>query len=317
MAVVAAVAAALVPAVGGVSVAAAGRAVPVGIDSVRHEDDPGRTVGIGDGRVIRLACRGSGSPTVVLVSGTGGAADEWTHAVDPAHPAAGPRPSPAAVLPQVASYTRVCAYDRPGTTDMDGGQSPSTPVPQPTTAAAGLKDLRAVLTAAGEHGPYVLVGASWGAMITGLFLREDFSEVAGVVTVDGASPCLREAMTPDQWAGWMAKIEATAPGKGSEVPAYGPSVAEIRSAPAVPRPVPAVVLTSDRPWDLEVGRSGSTWPAWLAAQKCLARELRARHVTDTGSGHGIAVERPALVAGAVRQVVDQVRAQRRPQLPPA
>ncbi|MFK0044114.1 alpha/beta fold hydrolase [Streptomyces sp. NPDC090741] len=272
--------------------------------------DPSHLVPMGGGgRRIRLECRGTGSPTVVLVSGTGGAGDEWTHVVDPATPAAGLKPSAAAVLPTVASFTRVCAYDRPGTTRTDGKPTSSTPVSQPTTARAGVRDLRAVLSAAGEHGPFVLVGASWGAMIAELFARTDFPRVSGLVTVDGASPYLRDTLTPAQWSDWMHKIEATDQGKGLEVPDYEASVAEIGSAPAMPHPLPAVVLTSDKPWDLAIGDSGSTWPAWLAAQDDLARELHARHVTDTDSGHGIAVERPRLVADAVREVVDEARKQ--------
>ncbi|MEV6582632.1 alpha/beta hydrolase [Streptomyces sp. NPDC051582] len=269
--------------------------------------DLSRPVPVGGGRHIRMECRGTGSPTVVLVSGTGGAGDEWTHVVDPANPAAGLKPSAAAVLPTVASFTRVCAYDRPGTVRTDGKPTSSTPVPQPTTARAGVQDLRAALSAAGEHGPYVLVGASWGAMIAELFARTDFPRVSGLVTVDGASPYLRDTLTPAQWSDWMRKIATMDRGKGLEVPDYEASVAEIRSAPPMPHPLPAAVLTSDKPWDLAVGDSGSTWPAWLAAQDELARELRARHVTDTDSGHGIAVEQPRLVADAVREVVDEAR----------
>ncbi|MFI5671445.1 alpha/beta fold hydrolase [Streptomyces sp. NPDC051704] len=269
--------------------------------------DPSRPVPVGGGRHIRLECRGTGSPTVVLLSGAGGAGDEWTHVVDPAAPAAGLKPGAAAVLPTVASFTRVCAYDRPGTTRADGKPTSSTPVSQPTTALAGVRDLRAVLSAAGEHGPFVLVGASWGAMIAELFARTDFPRVSGLVTVDGASPYLRDTLTPAQWSDWMHKIATTDRGKGLEVPDYEASVAAIRDAPPMPHPLPAAVLTSDKPWDLAVGDSGSTWPAWLAAQDDLARALHARHVTDTDSGHGIAVERPRLVADAVRRVVDQAR----------
>ncbi|MFG2994129.1 hypothetical protein ACGFZK_33365 [Streptomyces sp. NPDC048257] len=69
----------------------------------------------------------------------------------------------------------------------------------------------------------------------------------------------------------------------------------------------AAVLTSDHPWDLGVG-GGSTWPAWLAAQRRLAEDLHARHVADTDSGHGIAVERPQPVAQAIRDVVERARA---------
>jgi pimeloyl-ACP methyl ester carboxylesterase len=236
--------------------------------------------------------------------------------VDPAAaPTAAPKPSASAVLPTVASFTRVCAYDRPGTTRDDGTVSPSTQVPQPTSAESGAADLRAVLSAAGEQGPYVLVGASWGAMITALLARTDFCQVAGLVTVDGASEHLRDTLTPDQWSGWMQKVASTAASNpGLEVPDYEPSVNQIRAAPALPHPLPAVVLTSDQPWDLQVGNSGSTWPAWLAAQDRLAGALQARHVTDTRSGHGIAVERPELVSAAIRDVVEAARAA--PRTPP-
>ncbi|MER5566794.1 alpha/beta hydrolase [Streptomyces goshikiensis] len=298
---------------GGPALAAAGGGAGAGAGGASGGPTPdptgsaGRVVDVGEGRGIRLECRGSGSPTVVLVSGTGGAADEWTTVADPARPTIAPRPGAGAVLPAVASFTRVCAYDRPGTTRFDGGPASSTPVAQPTTAAAGVRDLRAALAAGGERPPYVLVGASWGAMIAELFARTDFPRVAGLVTVDGASPYLRDTLTAAQWSDWMKKIAATDTGKGAEVPDYEASVAQIRRAPALPRPLPAVVLTSDRPWDLGVGNSGSTWPAWLGAQDRLARELRARHVTETGSGHGIAVERPRLVVDAVREVVVRAR----------
>ncbi|MER6255757.1 alpha/beta hydrolase [Streptomyces sp. NPDC001584] len=270
-------------------------------------DGPARPVDIGGGRRVLLDCRGSGSPTVVLVSGAGGASDEWTHIADAARPEAGPKPDPSAVLPQAARFTRVCAYDRPGTTRLDGTPNRSTPVTRPTTAAAGVRDLRAVLAAAGEHPPYVLVGASWGAMIASLFARTEPARTAGMVTVDGASPFLKDTLTPAQWSAWMDKIRATDPGKGLETPDYPAAVRELRGAPALPRGLPAVVLTSDHPWDLSVG-GGSTWPAWLAAQRRLAEDLRARHVTDTDSGHGIAVEQPQLVVRAIRDVVEQARA---------
>lgn len=268
--------------------------------------DFARMVPIGDGRRVYLQCRGTGSPTVVLVSGTGGASDEWTDAVDPADPTAAPGPSAGAVLPTVASFTRVCAYDRPGTIRDNGERSPSTLVPQPTTAADGADDLRAVLAAADENGPYVLVGASWGAMITALLARTDSDRVSGLVTVDGASVFLKDTFTPVQWSNWMAVIDEMDAAQGLDIPDYEPSLEEIRAAPALPDDVPAAVLTSDQPWDLQVAKR-STFPGWLAAQKLLAADLEARHVTDTDSGHGIAVEQPQLVSGAIREVVDQAR----------
>ena len=66
-------------------------------------------------------------------------------------------------------------------------------------------------------------------------------------------------------------------------------------------------LTSDKPWDLQVGTTGSLFPAWLAAQDRLAAQLKARHITQTNSSHGIAVEQPQIVVNAIRDVVDQIR----------
>jgi hypothetical protein len=83
-------------------------------------------VDIGGGRKMYLECHGSGSLTVVLVSGLDSAADAWTGYQ--AHPSL-------AVFAGVARFTRVCAYDRPGTLVGDDLMpSRSTPVPQPTTA---------------------------------------------------------------------------------------------------------------------------------------------------------------------------------------
>src|SRR5215218_6760529 len=61
------------------------------------------------GRKIYLECHGTGSPTVVLVAGGSSSARYWSD--DLLHPDA-PRTM---VMPEVAKFTRVCAYDRPGT----------------------------------------------------------------------------------------------------------------------------------------------------------------------------------------------------------
>src|SRR6478752_1506502 len=87
----------------------------------------GGLVDIGGGRKIYLKCRGTGSPTVVLISGTRGAHDDWTDLTDPKNPVGGPKPGESAVFPQVNKFTRVCAYDRPGTTRNDNTVTDSTP----------------------------------------------------------------------------------------------------------------------------------------------------------------------------------------------
>ena len=94
-----------------------------------------RLVRLPNGRSLNLHCIGIGSPTVVLEAGIGGFAFDWR-----------------TVQGLMAGTTRVCAYDRAGL-----GASPAGPHPRDTQAEVA--DLEALLPAAGEHGPYVLVRA--------------------------------------------------------------------------------------------------------------------------------------------------------------
>jgi pimeloyl-ACP methyl ester carboxylesterase len=252
------------------------------------------------GRSLHLVCRGSGSPTVVFVSGTRGAADEWTTLLPDA------APGTTATFDAVSEVTRACAYDRPGTTLASGDATDSTPVPQPTTALQSADDLKALLEEAGEEGPYVLVGLSWGGLIAQQFTRSYGDEVTGLVLLDAANEYLRATFSPEQWAAWMAVIAQSRDAAGSEVPAYEPSLRDIGASPPMPR-IPIVVMSSDHPWDLQVTPGASTWPGWVAAQADLALALGATHVTETDSGHGLPVEQPALVADAILGVVAEAR----------
>ncbi|HEX4307258.1 MAG TPA: alpha/beta hydrolase [Solirubrobacterales bacterium] len=254
-------------------------------------------VKISDGRKLLLRCRGTGGPTVVLISGFRGGDDDWTNVAT--GPEATPPPSPRAVFPQIAKFARVCAYDRPGTESFGGAISPSTPVRQPTTAADGVADLHALLAAGGEHGPYLLVAHSWGGMIGRLYASTYPEEVAGLVLLDPGSVFLKKTLKPAQWGRFARAARKLGTPKTLEAADYESSVKEIDSAPAPPK-VPAVVLTSDHPFPF--GAGDGTWHAWLGAQNRLAAELGAEQVTDTDSGHYIAGERPGLVVAAVRRV---------------
>ena len=78
-------------------------------------------VDIGGGRRLYLECAGQGSPTVVLEAGFRTRADLWSD--DLIQPEA-PRTM---VFPGVAAFTRVCAYDRPGTTTVIEGGAAAKP----------------------------------------------------------------------------------------------------------------------------------------------------------------------------------------------
>jgi pimeloyl-ACP methyl ester carboxylesterase len=278
---------------------------------VESEDDFAGLVDIGGGRQMYMECTGTGSPTVVLVSGLGNAADVWSETSDPENE----RPT---VFAEVATFTRVCAYDRPSTSTANG-PSRSTPVPQPTSAKAAAADLDAVLTASGEPGPYVLAGHSFGGPIIRLYASAHPADVAGLVLVDALSEDLPNGLTPTQQALFEA-INTPPPDTDAEVLDLQATFQQLRESPPVPL-VPTIVLTADRPQlTAEVLASGqlpaevdqefadALWASQLAAQDELAKMFPgAEHITNTNSTHYIHKEQPQLVIDSIRQVVDADR----------
>jgi pimeloyl-ACP methyl ester carboxylesterase len=272
-------------------------------DSGNKKDFAG-LVGIGGGREMYMECRGEGSPTVVLVSGFRGAHDDWTHVIDSKGE---PKPSGSAVFPQVGKFTRVCAYDRPGTTRFDGTLSPSTPVRQPTTAQDGAADLHALLRAAKQKGSYVIVAHSWGGLIARQYVSEYPEDVSGLVLLDPGSEFMQETLTPAQWAFFVRGAKKKGKPKTLEAADYRPSVRALRAAPLV-REIPSVVLSSDKCWFVFPGfDANETCSAWREAQDLLAAHLDAKHITNTNSGHFIQGENPKLVIDSVREVVGAAR----------
>jgi CubicO group peptidase (beta-lactamase class C family)/pimeloyl-ACP methyl ester carboxylesterase len=264
-------------------------------------------VDIGGGRKMYLECRGTGSPTVVLVSGKGNRADIWS---TPNPEKAGP-----VVFPEVARFTRVCAYDRPGTTGALASEpSRSDPVPEPVTVADAVVDLHALLTASKERGPFVLVGHSIGGLISRLYASTYPTDVSGLVLVDGLSEDLYNRLTPEQRAVFEKLNDG--PEKYDNVHSFE----QVRAAASV-RAMPVIVLTADRPpitaKDIASGRfppevtanfADALWAAQLPAQDSLARLFpNAKHITNTNSHHYIQNEQPQLVIDSIREVVDAVR----------
>ena len=111
---------------------------------------------------LNIYCSGSGAPTVILDSGLGVPAVGWDF-----------------VQPEVAKFTRVCSYDR-------AGYGWSTSGPMPRTSAEIVKELHALLAAAGEKPPYILVGHSFGGYNVRVFNGAYPDEVAGMVLVDAS-----------------------------------------------------------------------------------------------------------------------------------
>ena len=258
----------------------------------------------------------AGSACVVLVAGLRASADDWSLA---------DRSAPA-VFPEVAKFTRVCTYDRPGT-PVHEKPSRSDPVLQPTTAGDAVADLHALLSAAGEPGPYVLVGHSYGGLVARLYASTYPNDVSGLVLVDALSEGLQDAETPEQWVIQRKLAEGDVRESLVLYPALeridiDRSFDQVRAAPPL-RSIPLVVLSADRPWGPQIpsmiaaGKLPSDVPpdfgyvtdaAQKNAQEGLAKLVpKAKHIIKTNSGHEIHKEQSQLVIDSIRQVVDAAR----------
>ena len=138
---------------------------------------PGDLIDVGGHRLHAL-CRGDGRPLVLLESGIAASSLSW-----------------AIVQPEVARFTRVCAYDRAGLAWSD--------VPScPRTFARIVDELAAVVAHVGGS-PCVLVGHSFGSFIVCAYAVRHPRDVAGLVLVDPAMEWL--TMTPQRarmlWGG--------------------------------------------------------------------------------------------------------------------
>lgn len=122
---------------------------------------PGKLYDVGEYR-LHLYCVGEGSPTVILEAGAGNPALGWYF-----------------VQKDVAGFTRVCAYDRPGYGWSEPASSPLTREQVATT-------LHRLLETAGVPSPYILVGHSAGGEYIRSFERQYPTDVVGMVLVDSS-----------------------------------------------------------------------------------------------------------------------------------
>jgi CubicO group peptidase (beta-lactamase class C family)/pimeloyl-ACP methyl ester carboxylesterase len=269
-------------------------------------------VDIGARRKMYLECSGSGSPTVILESGYRNDADIWSTEFEP---------GVSSVFPQVAKFTRVCAYDRPGTFLDADHLGRSTPVPMPRTARALVSDLRALLQMAHVPGPYVFAAHSFGGIFARLYASTYPNEVVGMVLVDALSEKVRTGLTPEQWKLYV-NFGYTKPTPGLEkykdietldVNASLDQMENVASAEPL-RPMPLFVLTQGQPFDLSPWQPlPADFPealnkAWHTAQDALATLApNAKHKIATKSSHYIQAQEPRLVIDAIKQVVEAVR----------
>ncbi len=274
---------------------------------------PGKLIDVGGYR-LHLSCTGTarlGSPTVILEAGYGNTSLVWSK-----------------VQPGVASFTRVCSYDRAGYGWSDNG-------PLPRTAGHMVRELHTLLARAGVAGPYVLVGHSYGGLIMQLYASTYPQQVAGLVLVEsvhadqfrypelhvGPIPPICQALAPfgivrvlgfallPSVAEYPPTAQPAAKAQfnqtrfcqtaSAEYAAWDESSAQVRAARHPLGHLPLVVLTHGLPY---LGPQGER--DWQALQRNLAGlSSHSRYIIATRSGHFIQLEQPDLVIAAIQQVL--------------
>jgi alpha/beta hydrolase fold len=226
------------------------------------------------GYKLYIDCTGTGSPTVVLDAGYSSYSADWSEE-----------------QPGVASFTRVCSYDRAGLGKSDPRKK------SPGTSDQVVKELDTLLHRAHIPGPYVLAGHSLGGMNARLYAYRHRSEVAGMVEVDAAV----EGLCTSSFSG--------CPYGGEDIDIIA-SMAQVRSAThgvikGSLGNLPLVVLSNGLGY-------GDGNPAddrvWQSFQKQLpGASTNSIHVVALHSDHFIPIAQPELVTQAIRDVVMAVR----------
>jgi pimeloyl-ACP methyl ester carboxylesterase len=134
-----------------------------------------------DGQRLHVVCAGSGSPAVLFESGISGSSLSWTR-----------------VLPDVARFTRACAYDRAGFGWSDPARGPRS-VPR---LLGELRDVLAHAKAA-TGAPSILVGHSFGAFLVYAYASAHPADIAGLVLLDPPSEWheIRQRQARMLWGG--------------------------------------------------------------------------------------------------------------------
>ena len=258
---------------------------------------PGELVDVG-GHRLHIHCTGSGSPTVVLEPGLGGASSAMSERIAPA----------------LGGNTQVCVYDR-------AGRGFSEPASGPKDGVEVATDLHTLLGRAQVEGPYVLAGHSLGGIYALSFAHRYPDQVAGLVLLDSMHP--RRSASQSGGAGPFALLPSLSrlgigrlalDTKDGSPPAQARSLRdELAEMPTALAQAAEVETLGDRPLAVVTAASGAQagWPAQQddlatlstnSVHRVLPRATHASLITDKGDA--------AQSSDAIRDVVESVRSAR-------
>ena len=132
---------------------------------------PGSLIDVGNHR-LHVRCAGEGTPFVLLEAGVAASSLGWSR-----------------VQPDVARFTRVCAYDRAGLAWSD-------PASSPRTFTLIVDELARVIANVAPRERCILVGHSFGSFVVRAYANRHPERVVGLVLVDPPTEWL--PMTPQR-----------------------------------------------------------------------------------------------------------------------
>jgi pimeloyl-ACP methyl ester carboxylesterase len=233
------------------------------------------------GHQLHTYCKGAGSPTIVFENGLEDSLGTWFQAVANAFPS-----------------VRTCAYDRVNTGLSDR-------VPARHTGEDSVHDLHTLLDAAAVPPPYLLVGHSFGGLLSAMYAGSYPTEVVGLVLLDPTRPTQADPykLIPERdRAAAVAGNE-----KNAEKVEFVETLEQAKAlVPKIPN-IPVLVLAATKPDGMQ--------PTWLA-EDIAARKQQLQDFTDAvpggelryvDSGHYIHRGKPQLVIGEIQRMLESVR----------
>lgn len=229
------------------------------------------------GQRMWLDCRGQGGPTMVLIAGAWGWSKDW-----------------APLLDDLREGGRVCVYDRPGLGSSPGREGSST-----SSAGPDATELAALLTSAGEPGPFLVVGHSYGGLVAQSYDDQHPELTAGMALLDPVPPYFydhsSEAYRTLEEGDPRVTIDLVASSEeaGGLAPLAG---------------LPLVVISAGAP---PADESAESFEAWQQLhQETAAASANSLHLVAEGATHQLQVTAPDLSLAALTELRDANREHR-------
>jgi pimeloyl-ACP methyl ester carboxylesterase len=290
-----------------------------GSDRIAGFERPGKLVSIGH-HALHIHCLGDGKPTIILEAGIGGNYLDWIK-----------------IQRRTAKFTKVCSYDRTGYGWSEAG-------PKPRTISVIVAELEQLLTNVGLIEPVILVGHSFGGLVSLQFAATHHSRLAGLVLIDPMHPeqfkrfseagvsvssvpsraiiySGRSVLTygiPESHKELAYELNTSNKARSfmlNELRNLGRSLSSIKLGSLSGLPS-RLILHGNREWD-KIYPDGRMEDAWRQMHEDLAARIHAGPIAMISeAGHQIALDAPKRVLSVLRDVVEQIRRDQRTRITP-